>query len=103
MSKTCTAVGCTNHNMMGKKFHFFYVSKTHGKTEICLSEDPDHSDYVPSVFETAKRYTTYVQQKKMVRYGNKKAKKSTEKLNTAVLGSPTPTQQTPKKNSDNLM
>ncbi|KAL3887022.1 hypothetical protein ACJMK2_026978 [Sinanodonta woodiana] len=98
MSKTCTAVGRTNHNMMGKKFHFFTFPKHMERQKY---EDPDHSDYVPSVFETAKRYTTYVQQKKMVRYGNKKAKKSTEKLNTAVIGSPTPTQQTPKKNSDN--
>ncbi|KAL3872772.1 hypothetical protein ACJMK2_035973 [Sinanodonta woodiana] len=72
---------------------------------------PDHPDYVPSVFEYAKRYTSYVQQNKMVRYechkidrkiefesiatSSKKVKESTEKLNTAVLVSTTPTQQTP--------
>ncbi|KAL3868339.1 hypothetical protein ACJMK2_041156 [Sinanodonta woodiana] len=75
-------------------------------------EDPDHPDCVPSVFEYAKRYTTYVHQNKMVRFGNKvkqkiefesiatsskKVKKSPEKLNTAVLDSPTPTQQTPQQ------
>ncbi|KAL3891894.1 hypothetical protein ACJMK2_004136 [Sinanodonta woodiana] len=130
MYKTCTTVGCENHNMMGMKLSFFtfpkhverqkmFVSTTNRQTRrkamgTNLTLNPDHSDYVPSVFEYAKRYTTYVQQNKMVRYGNKvkqiiefesiatsskKVKKSTEKLNTAVLGSPTPTQQTPQKNT----
>ncbi|KAL3887951.1 hypothetical protein ACJMK2_000336 [Sinanodonta woodiana] len=61
---------------------------------------PDNPQYLSIV----KRYTTYVQQNKMARYENKvkhkiefesiatsskKVKKSTEKLNTAVLCSPT--------------
>ncbi len=38
-------------------------------------EDPDHPDYIPSVFEFATKNTTYVQQKKMVRYDNKVKRK----------------------------
>ncbi|KAL3882426.1 hypothetical protein ACJMK2_028768 [Sinanodonta woodiana] len=100
--------GCTNHNMMGKKLSFFLCFQN-TKIQIILIMYPQCTQY-------AKRYTTYVHQNKMVRYGNKvkqkiefesiatsskKMKKFTEKLNTAVLGSPTPTptQQTPQENT----
>ena len=46
-------------------------------------------------------YANKVQQKiefESIATSSKKVKESTEKLNTAVLGSPTPTQETPQKN-----
>ena len=48
------------------------------------------------------RYENKVQQKiefESIAISSKKVKESTEKLNTAVLGSQTPTQETPHKNT----
>ncbi|KAL3867725.1 hypothetical protein ACJMK2_040588 [Sinanodonta woodiana] len=78
-------------------------------------EYPDHPDYVPSVFEFyLKKIQQIYSKNKMLRYENKlkqktefesteassmKVKESPQKLNTAVQGSLTPTQQTPQKNT----
>uniref|UniRef100_A0AAV2JJ23 THAP domain-containing protein 1 n=1 Tax=Knipowitschia caucasica TaxID=637954 RepID=A0AAV2JJ23_KNICA len=52
MPKSCCAVGCSNHNMMGKKFSFFTFPKHPERWKKWVNSvkrvNPDGSDWRPS-------------------------------------------------------